>query len=211
MRDCHRRIGRFFEQLRAVVARSPGGVLTDTDRRSMKTALDYLAQAAIRHTEDEELSLFPRLRCLGMLDSVLDNLEVEHRRTACRHGMLDRLGRQWLTVGWLNAVEYERFRAEISGLITSYTRHIHCEEEHVLPSAAELLCAEEQRNIGREMALRRADDPGEAHSRCARRRRKTLTPTPPMSPVCLTLDSNSNSFSSACNPYGPKHQYELLS
>src|SRR5689334_7363940 len=99
--DCHRRIERFLEQLLRVAESAPGGPLDDDNRAALETALRYFERAAPLHTEDEESSLFPRLRACP--DSrtrealrALEGLEEDHRAADADHAEVDRLGRAWL-------------------------------------------------------------------------------------------------------------------
>ncbi|MGH8639190.1 MAG: hemerythrin domain-containing protein, partial [Burkholderiales bacterium] len=62
--DCHRRIEHFLRVLATVAADAAGGPLTAEYRSALDGALRYFAVAAPKHTADEEVSLFPRLRNL---------------------------------------------------------------------------------------------------------------------------------------------------
>jgi len=81
--DCHRRIEMFLGTLMAVaevIDRPP----TEDTARALESALRYFAQAAPKHTADEEESLFPRLRQIRHAEmqaafSKLKELEEEHR------------------------------------------------------------------------------------------------------------------------------------
>lgn len=170
LRDCHRRIERFFAQLQSLSERSRDGDLSDPDRQTLETALNYLDQAARRHTEDEEQSLFPRLRRHAAL-AELDRLESDHQHAVLRHQELDQLGRRWLADGRLSTMDSGRLREVVTELTTTYADHIRCEDERVFVLAAQLLTPAELAQIGEEMAQRRAVDPGRPGSRCAKRRR----------------------------------------
>lgn len=172
--DCHRRIERFFGQLEAVVACRWSGDLSLVDRQTLATALDYFDQAARRHTEDEEQSLFPRLRRREVLVE-LDKLEADHRQTAIQHRRLGVLGRRWLANGKITSTDYVDLCAVLKALKTAYTDHIQCEDECIFALAARVLTPAELNEIGTEMAQRRAADPGPSCSTCAQRRRRTLS------------------------------------
>lgn len=173
LRDCHRRIERFFAQLRSLSDRRRGGYLSGTDRQALETALNYLDQAARRHTEDEERSLFPRLRCHAALTE-LDRLESDHQYAAKHHQQMDRLGRRWLATGLLSPADWARLRELVDELTTTYADHIRCEDECVFVLAAQVLTTAELTQIGQEMAQRRAVDLGRPGSRCAERRRSRV-------------------------------------
>ena len=59
--DCHRRIEMFLralERVASVIDRP----LTEDIRTAMESALRYFREDAPKHTADEEMSLFPRMR-----------------------------------------------------------------------------------------------------------------------------------------------------
>ena len=60
--DCHRRIEHFLGLLITVTADARGGVLSGEQREALGVALRYFREAAPKHKEDEERSLFPRMR-----------------------------------------------------------------------------------------------------------------------------------------------------
>ena len=157
--DCHRRIERFLAVLERIVREVRGAPLSDEQARSLDTALRYFREAAPKHTADEEISLFPRLRRIerpevqAVLDRV-DALEKEHVRASAAHEEADRLGRQWLQAGRLPAADAERLAVLIETLSGIYRHHIAVEDSEVFPLAA-LLGAEERKAIGAEMAARR--------------------------------------------------------
>jgi Hemerythrin HHE cation binding domain len=59
--DCHRRVEMFLGML-VRVAEVIDRPATEETSRALESALRYFAQAAPKHTADEEQSLFPRLR-----------------------------------------------------------------------------------------------------------------------------------------------------
>jgi hemerythrin-like domain-containing protein len=141
--DCHRRIEQFLRVLRAVTDAAGGGTLGDTDRAQLQAAIAYFAQAAPRHTADEEESLFPRLRASAdpvatrALD-LLVRLEQDHAVADERHQAVDRLVREHL-----------------DALHRAYETHIAIEDQELFPAAARVLSREQVIEIGREMAARR--------------------------------------------------------
>ena len=113
--DCHRRIEMFMGTLEAVAAVIDRPPAEDTVR-ALESALRYFGEAAPKHTADEEVSLFPRLRQMGHpeMDSAfaeLEHLEDEHRWSATLHADVERLGVQYLSMGKLSDVEIEKFRS----------------------------------------------------------------------------------------------------
>jgi hemerythrin-like domain-containing protein len=159
MTDCHRRVEKFLLVL-ARAGELQGRLLSNEERDALETALRYFREAAPKHTEDEERSLFPRLRNLeflgiGTVLALLDDLERDHSFAQSWHQELDELGRRWLAAGSLPAAEAVRFQDLARELVRLYQDHIHIEEQRVFPVAAERLPPGELRVIGEEMAARR--------------------------------------------------------
>jgi hemerythrin-like domain-containing protein len=157
--DCHRRIEMFLGTLEAV-AGVIDGPATEETRRALESALRYFAETAPKHTADEEVSLFPRLR--QILDpgiesafSKLDQLEDEHRWAAPLHAEVDRLGVQYLSMGNLSSSEVDDFRKAVASLASMYKLHISVEDSLVFPLAARMLSDAEKMAIAEEMAGRR--------------------------------------------------------
>jgi hemerythrin-like domain-containing protein len=157
--DCHRRIEMFMATLAAVAAVIDRPAEKDT-ARALESALRYFGEAAPKHTADEEVSLFPRLRQMSHpeVDSALaemKHLEDEHRWAAPLHEEVERLGVQYLSTGKLRGIDVENFRNAITSLSAMYKRHISMEDELVFPLAARMLSAAEKSAIAKEMANRR--------------------------------------------------------
>lgn len=158
--DCHRRIERFLQMLLRVVAETWGEPLDAAHREAMETALTYFRSAAPRHTEDEEHSLFPRMRrssdptVMAVL-AKLEALEGDHRLAEQHHARVEELGTRWLHQNRLDATATTELSGLLSDLAETYRRHIRVEDEEVFPLAAELLSTEELEEIGQEMRQRR--------------------------------------------------------
>ncbi len=171
--DCHRRIEHFLGLLVKVHQACRGGALSGEPRSAVEAALKYFTSAAPRHTEDEEQSLFPRLRgqgaaATGAALQKLAELEAEHEVADTLHGQVDSLFRRWLESGPLpgpDEGELERALATLRGI---YTRHIQVEEREVFPLAGTVLSPNQLAELGREMARRRGlapiHDPGRTES-----------------------------------------------
>jgi hemerythrin-like domain-containing protein len=159
--DCHRRIEHFLRVLTTIEERTHAGSVTSAERAQLEAALAYFATAAPKHTADEEQSLFPRLRASSdpaaheALDTV-SRLEQDHRAADRHHASVDRLVRQWLAGGSLNAADAAALREHLTALTDIYTQHIGIEDRVLFPAAARLLSPREIADIGREMAGRRA-------------------------------------------------------
>lgn len=157
--DCHRRIEMFLESLKRVsdVIDAP---LDIAARNTLETALRYFQEAAPKHTQDEEESLFPRLRQIHHPEvrtalSTLATLELDHRRADALHSEVHQLGMRCLAKNQLSSNEADRFRQAISGLTSIYGEHIRIEDDVVFPAAKQRLSSSQKSAIAKEMASRR--------------------------------------------------------
>lgn len=161
--DCHRRIERFLGVLLAVCTTRQGGALTADERESLRRAIEYFRVAAPRHTQDEEASLFPRLRAssdprAAAALAELARLEADHEIADGHHRDVDALVSRWLEAGALAPAAAEELRRLLEALTAIYRAHIAVEDERIFPLAAEVLAAEHLKGIGEEMARRRGLD-----------------------------------------------------
>ena len=160
LQDCHRRIERFLDIIVKMIATTRGSHLDDEQRAALKTALRYFREAAPKHTEDEEVSLFPRLRercgeAAADAFRTLDSLEGDHVKAKVWHEELDTLGRHWLSAGLLDEQAFSRLRELADRLAALYKAHIDVEDNELFPKAHSVLTAEHLTVIGKEMAARR--------------------------------------------------------
>ncbi len=158
--DCHRRIEHFLNVLLVLGRQLRGGHLEDVNRRQLDQALAYFAKAAPRHTQDEEVSLFPRLRACqdaraAAALTTLDGLESDHREAERLHDSVDRLVRRWIEADSLPKEETDRLVSDLETLAAIYARHIGLEDHQLFPAAADLLSEGDIEAVGREMAERR--------------------------------------------------------
>ncbi len=157
LQDCHRRIERFLSILCELAERDHSGVLTGEERSAVESALQYFRVGGQRHTEDEEESLFPRLRTAappGTLAAV-DGLEEDHREANALHAEVERLFVQWLVTGALSAQDGHALVSHTRRLSQLYAEHIKAEETVVFPQAARMLNRESIAAIGSEFRARR--------------------------------------------------------
>lgn len=158
--DCHRRIEHFLRVLEVVAARATDEPLTASQRTDLDAAIAYFADAAPRHTADEEESLFPRLRAskdpdaLRALDLV-SRLERDHDEADRHHQAVDGLVRRWLGDGTLPQGALTELRAHLATLRSIYEPHIGIEDRELFPAAGRALSSDALHEIGREMAARR--------------------------------------------------------
>jgi hemerythrin-like domain-containing protein len=167
--DCHRRIEHFLRVLGTVATDAAGGALTPEYRRALEGALRYFAVAAPKHTADEEVSLFPRLRDSGdpaLADALaaLNRLEQDHDEAERHHSAVDALVQSWLAHDRLSASDLEQLHEHLTRLQSLYRQHITIEDREVFPAAARVLDRAQIQQIGGEMAARRnvrVQDPDE--------------------------------------------------
>lgn len=181
MMDCHRRVEHFIQVLLRVAQQGKGGSLDAELRQALETSLNYFKQAAPRHTEDEEDSLFPRLRRsndprAAEVLAKMEALEADHQKAGPVHERVETLGRQWLEHDQLGSTEAAELLELCEQLQRMYQQHIHMEDHEVFPVARQVLAADQLQRIGQEMKARRADNPGRSDSRCAQRRKEWATP-----------------------------------
>ncbi len=162
--DCHRRIEHFLEVLVLIHEQTGGGALSQAQRTQLEGAVKYFAEAAPRHTADEEESLFPKLRAsddpaANAVVDVLQRLEQDHGRADEHHRAVDRLARKWLSDGMLPPADSRAFREHLRTLRGLYEVHIGIEDRELFPAAGRVLSADDLGAIGREMAARRSGPP----------------------------------------------------
>jgi hemerythrin-like domain-containing protein len=127
---------------------------------AIDSSCSHFATAGVKHTQDEELSLFPRLRECGAAAgqealAALAELESQHRTAEAFHGELEQLVARLPRDGSANPADLDllsELSAQLSGL---YRPHIMLENEFVFPIAARVLHANELQLLGREMRARR--------------------------------------------------------
>jgi hemerythrin-like domain-containing protein len=157
--DCHRRIEMFLGSLETV-AKTIDQPPSENTRQALLGSLRYFAEAAPKHTADEEESLFPRLRQINNAEiqsafERMDSLEDDHRYAASLHVEVQRLGTQYLSTGKLSHVDARLFRDAVASLASLYKHHIRIEDELIFPVAAKVLSDAEKKYIAEEMKNRR--------------------------------------------------------
>lgn len=157
LQDCHRRIEHFLKVLSTVAARARGRALDTEESEAVEAALHYFRVSGSRHTDDEEISLFPRL--IAHPDApaeTMSGLESEHQRAQGLHYVIDRLFSAWLVNAALGQDHQEQLDSAMAQLEQLYSSHIALEEQILFPAAAKLLSREELAVIGEEFRRRRA-------------------------------------------------------
>jgi hemerythrin-like domain-containing protein len=115
-----------------------------------------------KHTEDEEVSLFPRLRGHGGVEageafSAVAELEAQHRAAELAHAEFDALAGRLPRDGSAEAGDVDRFTELATALSDLYRPHIRVEDELVFPAAARGIPPSVLAAIGEEMRARRRD------------------------------------------------------
>jgi hemerythrin-like domain-containing protein len=151
---CHRRIEERLEILERAAAHLESRPMEALE--ALAACLRFFDSNGVRHTADEEESLFPRLRDRLTAEQLayLDQLEQQHRKADRLYSELNLLVRELLG-GPADAGLAERFRAVVIDLAQLYRSHIASEDQTFLPLARGVLSADQLREISREMKSRR--------------------------------------------------------
>src|SRR5579872_6640792 len=156
--DCHRRIESFLEILIRIASQDASNPLGQPEREALEKALDYFRSSAPKHTADEEVSLFPRLRGSRSAEAALAclaELEDDHQVAGRDHELVDALGRQWLETGEIASEKLDQIRQALARLSNMYRHHIAVEDHELFPLAARVLPPDQLAEVGQEMAERR--------------------------------------------------------
>ncbi|MDE3197427.1 MAG: hemerythrin domain-containing protein [Acidobacteriota bacterium] len=146
---CHRRIEQRLDTLVAAADRFP------SDRASAMAAIEkslhFLDTNGVLHTEDEEVSLFPRLRprLRDFEKTFVDSLEDQHQEAERIYTELKTLAAD------LSAETLSRYRERAEVLRALYRKHIQSEDEILTALARRTLTGDEIREVSREMRARR--------------------------------------------------------
>jgi pyridoxamine 5'-phosphate oxidase len=161
---CHERIEAQLSALERAAE-----ILRSGDTRSLPrvfAAIDaacaHFAIPGVKHTEDEEISLFPRLRERGGTAgqdalAAMAELELQHRTAEQFHAEFDELVESLPRDGSADGKDLECFSEVVTELTTLYRPHILLENNFVFPVAARVLPASEIQALGEEMRARRKD------------------------------------------------------
>lgn len=159
--DCHRRI-EWFMLMIARVGREAPTPIDEEHRRALRVALEYFDGAVLLHLEDEEVSLFPRLRRSewgsGNVDAktILARLQRDHDLARSLHAHVDCLGREWLDDGQLSPGQREQFNGQVRALAQLYGQHFEVEDAQLYPLAHSVLSRQEVCDMADEIAARRS-------------------------------------------------------
>lgn len=151
LESCHRKI----EQLLAGLVRAAAAPSHPETASVLRDVIRYFDTGGVKHTLDEEASIFPRVRGEGK-DELLESLEAEHR-TAEAIYLAVRTVAQRIVDAPDSAAETAAsadLATQAAALDAAYREHIVREEAELFP-LIRALDAPQLRAIGLEMKLRR--------------------------------------------------------
>jgi iron-sulfur cluster repair protein YtfE (RIC family) len=150
---CHRRIEQRLDGL----FNAAGYLKTDRPAalEAIRNSLRFMDTSGALHTEDEEASLFPRLRPKLSSDEIafLNSLETQHVEAGAIYSELKRLAQDLASEPGTESVR--RYRECAERLRSLYRDHIRAEDEILTAIARRSLDAGEIGAISREMRARR--------------------------------------------------------
>ena len=168
---CHQRIEQQLQALARAgeVLRSGHAPSQANAFAAIDAACRHFAIAGVKHTEDEEISLFPRLRERGGpagedATAAMAELESQHRTAEEMHQQFDEFVLTLPRDGSADARELDCFSELAAELESFYRPHILMENNVVFPIAGRVLPASEIQALGKEMWGRRRDILQNRHS-----------------------------------------------
>jgi hemerythrin-like domain-containing protein len=159
---CHRKIERQIEALEQAGEVLHSGL--DKERQAAFFAIDmaraHFAGPGVKHTEDEEQSLFPRLHFRGRSAgkealAAIAELEVEHRAAEHLHQSFEELVAKLPRDGSADSKDINHLNELIAAISYLYRPHMKVENELVFPLAERVLTPTDIERIGDEMRGRR--------------------------------------------------------
>jgi hemerythrin-like domain-containing protein len=126
----------------------------------IKIARNYLLTANAKHKQDEELSLFPRLRERrnefgAAITDALDDLEAEHRLAEKIERALIDAADVLTGEDPFETEDVEIFHDAAKRVLDFYRPHLKLENESIYPAARRILSDNDLLEIGKEMRVRR--------------------------------------------------------
>lgn len=159
---CHQKIASNLEALRRATADlyKPEEKNLAQTIATIDTVLTHLSTAGIKHTKDEEESLFPRLRkyndsVVSEVFEIMDQLESQHKRAANIENSLTKMIINMTASETISKEKIDLFNDLAESLYDLYRPHIQIENEFVFPTAAKILSQQEMLEMGQEMYQRR--------------------------------------------------------
>ena len=152
----HRRLEERLEDL-TWIAREARGAAADVD--AVRDVAAFFTRAVRRHEEDEESSLFPRLRESAELAPLLEQLAAEHRAHLTLHARLEPLITT-LDRTPDDAAAIAELAQVAEALVSAYRAHVDAEERTLFPAARAALDADALAAMSLEMQARRGNGGG---------------------------------------------------
>jgi hemerythrin-like domain-containing protein len=153
---CHRRIEQRLDTLMAAA----GHLENDRERalEAIAKSIRFLDSSGVTHTEDEEASLFPRLRPKLSPDEMqfIDSLEQQHEQADAIYSELKELVKQAGAQPKAAVDLVNRYRDCAGRLASLYREHIRTEDEILTRLAKRSLTDSDLTAISAEMKARRA-------------------------------------------------------
>jgi len=159
---CHVKIELQLESLERAVRMLAydDGEATPFAMAIIAAARSHFSGPAVRHTADEEASLFPRLRKFasdsenGLL-AALKELEGQHQDLDVVHARFDELIDIAGPEPGPGQIDVDELELTVGEMLGIYRPHIQMENEIVYPEAARILSPGELLAVGQEMRARR--------------------------------------------------------
>lgn len=152
---CHRRVEQRLETL----ARAGERFTSEREEalHAIAVCLDFFATNGVRHTADEERSLFPRLlpRLTDGQRAVIASLEEDHVTAGRLHAELHELAAGLHRAQPGSDTPLAAYRECVRQLTGLYRRHIEVEDTQVAAMAREHLSPADLAALSEEMKLRR--------------------------------------------------------
>lgn len=154
---CHRRI----EQRLDTLIHAAGHLVKDQDVafEAIRSSMEFLETSGVLHTQDEEVSLFPRLRekLSASERTFVDTLEKQHEEAEIIYSELKQLARKIEVAGEPTGDSIGRYLDCAKRLRVLYGDHIRAEDEILTALARRSLNEFEISEISSEMRARRAN------------------------------------------------------
>ncbi len=153
---CHRRIEQRLETL--INAAGHMGNDRAAALEAIRKSLEFLDTSGVLHTQDEEVSLFPRLRpkLSSSEAAFVDSLEAQHVEAGAAYADLKQLAVMLASPDDATADSIASYGDCAGRLRALYRDHILAEDEILTALAKRSLGESEISDISREMRARRA-------------------------------------------------------
>jgi len=155
----HRKLERRLADLAGAARALADGTATRVELFVAREVRDYLQRSAVRHVDDEEQSIFPRLAGEPRASALIAQLQAEHREHDALHAELAEL---------LGRIERPRCPPALAAALVdvadrlraAYDAHIAREDSELLPALAGWLDPGELETVHAEMRARRPGGEG---------------------------------------------------